>query len=171
MADYVLVFKKTDSMVNTENNVQPIHKDVVLRCMDLWSNPHEAVLTPYSDQDADKYGLMVFDDFLTSEDVENVYDSLMDGRNLVVRLNNAYDMHHQIDIMKPFRMVFHSRCALTDGSWLVVFRKWVDDMPKTHVIHNINDRNHTYIGTDGPDWYDSDNYYSVLVWQRYASPF
>lgn len=94
---------------------------------------------------------------------------------------------------------FHSRCALTDGTYLIVFRNWTPEFKKNYqelngvVSHNLkapviqryqyqgndtrlysydaNRVTHTdYVGNQPPtNWHD-DGYYSILVWQKYASP-
>jgi DNA modification methylase len=94
---------------------------------------------------------------------------------------------------------FHSRCALTDGTYLVVFRNWAPGFKKNYkelngiVQHNLKapriqrykyqandtrlysyDANRVahpdYVGNQPPtNWHD-DGYYSILVWQKYASP-
>jgi DNA modification methylase len=124
---------------------------------------------------------------------------------------------------------FHTRIALTDGSYLVGFRNWTDELKRNYkelngqVSHNLtapkdaavlftsarkkywdedNDKDmawdwgyeqdedgrwyimieestvykgdnachHDYVGNDPPrNWHD-DGYYSILVWQKYASP-
>lgn len=80
-------------------------------------------------------------------------------------------MQEVIDVMAKRRMVFHTRIALTDGTWLVGFRKWVADMPdNNNVTHNLKASTHTFVGRDGPRYWRNDRDYSIQVWQRYASP-
>lgn len=88
---------------------------------------------------------------------------------------------------------FHSRCALTDGTCLVTFRNWLGEIEAGKVKHTLkapivnryqyqnndgglswydaNKVEHTdYVGTQPPiNWHD-DSYYSISVWQKYASP-
>lgn len=94
---------------------------------------------------------------------------------------------------------FHSRCALTDGTYLIVFRNWTLEFKRNYqelngvVSHNLKapkiqryqyqandtrlynyDANRVahpdYVGNQPPtNWHD-DGYYSILVWQKYASP-
>jgi len=64
------------------------------------------------------------------------------------------------------------------ADYILVFRKWSDDMPDKQIQHNIGgpDSNtdgieaHQYIGTQGPEYWRDDRDYSIQVWQRYASP-
>lgn len=94
---------------------------------------------------------------------------------------------------------FHSRCALTDGTYLIAFRNWTPDFKRNYkelngvVSHSLkapviqrykyqaNDarlysydanrvRHPDYVGNGPPtNWHD-DGYYSIQVWQKYASP-
>jgi len=179
MADYVLIFQKPDGNEQplTEVDNKPVPEDVVNRCLDLWVNKYEDVFTPYHKHDClDGYGL-VFTDCVPDDDtIKEFYPKLVNGRLWICRVNDPVMMHVLIGRMQPFGMVFHSRVALTDGTWLVVFRKWVEDMPDdTHVTHSLiapdrNGQGHKYIGTQPPEYWDSDSHYSIGVWQRYASP-
>lgn len=69
------------------------------------------------------------------------------------------------------------------ADYILVFRKWTDDMPDKQIQHCIivpesdlqqavteNVDAHQYIGTDKPLHYRDDRDYSIQVWQRYASP-
>lgn len=194
MADYVLVFEKTDTPKEL-NQHSPLVKSVIDRCIDLWSNSGERIISPFiHDLGEGQAGLIICDqkpDGYTRAWIEDTMVSLMDGRDLVTHVCDARQMIPLIMLMSEYRMVFHSRVFLTDGTWLVVFRKWVDPMPdNTHVTHNLtapemrirprkhrqgvvvesNENPHIYIGTDGPRQYDGDRDYSIQVWQRYASP-
>lgn len=84
---------------------------------------------------------------------------------------------------------FHSRVTLTDGSYLVAFRNWRGEFENNAVKHQLKAPDVTtefirngrvkavtravhgdYIGAQPPtNWHD-DTYYSILVWQKYASP-
>jgi hypothetical protein len=100
---------------------------------------------------------------------------------------------------------FHTRIALSDGTYLVGFRNWTDELRKNYselngqVIHKLRapetrlfyDKNIShvedvvitrrfyqgnglihphYVGNNPPlNWHD-DGYYSILTWQKYASP-
>jgi DNA modification methylase len=69
------------------------------------------------------------------------------------------------------------------ADYILVFRKWTDDMPDKQIQHCIivpeadldiaiteKMDAHQYIGTDAPKNYRDDRDYSIQVWQRYASP-
>jgi hypothetical protein len=181
MADYVLVFKKASRRpIHPHAFIKPIAESVVRRLVDLWANPGEEVVSPYHskpDELTGQAGLIVWDGdvpgdlYGTHFFATKLKGCLMDGRNLVIRMDGPHQMGALIEDMSGFRLVFHSRIALTDGSWLVVFRKWVEEMPtETHVTHDLIAGEHEFIGTDGPAYWDSDRDYSIQVWQRYASP-
>lgn len=174
MADYVLIFQKPiPGEVAPETGLvsSPVPRAVVDRCVDLWTNAGEAVWTPYHDDGNPKFGLIFSDGFNHADMIPVIKKRLMDGRNLIVRMNDPAKMHLLIADMKRHDMVFHSRVALTDGTWLLVFRKWVDAMPEdTHVTHDLKAGSHKFIGNSGPAFWDSDRDYSIQVWQRYASP-
>ena len=171
MADYTLVFRKTDSnnpIKQWSTVASPLPYSVVERCVDLWSNEGENILSPYHDVGSGYIDLIITEDNATNEMIE----SLRPGRNIVFHVYNPERATELVKLMKPLQMVFHSRVALTDDSWLIVFRKWSDDKDENglHVTHDLKADTHTFVGNDGPAYWDSDRDYSIQVWQRYASP-
>lgn len=176
MADYTLIFQAPidgELPPKTGEDAGPVPRDVVQRCIDLWSNEGEDVLSPYHElrPEAELLGLIFVDTIQEYSQIKGLVRQVMDGRNIVVRMTDPAEMMVLIAKMKRYGMVFHSRVALTDGTWLVVFRKWVDQMPEnTHVVHDLAADKHEFIGNDGPKYWDSDRDYSIQVWQRYASP-
>jgi DNA modification methylase len=52
--------------------------------------------------------------------------------------------------------------------YLLMFRKWVDEMPDKQVKHSLVPGE--YVGENMPTTYRDDRDYSIQVWQRYASP-
>lgn len=141
MADYVLVFERTDTP-KPINHHSPLVKSVIDRCIDLWSNSGERIISPFiHDSGEEQAGLIICDqkpDGYTRAWIKETMDSLMDGRDLVTHICDARQMIPLIMLMSEYRMVFHSRVFLTDGTWLVVFRKWVDPMPAdSHVTHDL----------------------------------
>ena len=65
------------------------------------------------------------------------------------------------------------------ADYLLIFRKWVDldEMPDKQIEREMRApklhdgiEEHTYIGEQGPQYWDSDRDYSIQVWQKYASP-
>lgn len=226
MADYVLIFRKLEQESGVvEHSHKPLPLAVVERCIDLWTNPGENVQTPYHRRlsDAQPIDLMIVNDVnWVMPHIEGVKHWLRPGRNLVVNIDNPLDMAGLIASLHPHGLVFHSRVAMTNGNWLLVFRKWVSEMDEDknpdiiHVKHelvapfflhevvvrryvdkdwsetedgewltdesgiyelvtkhrkdNKNPNGHTFIGTDGPKFWDSDRDYSIQTWQRYASP-
>jgi hypothetical protein len=175
MADYVLVFRKAKRRPTSQHTPkEPIARSVVERLVDLWTNPGEEVLSPFHAlAKGSQAGLIIVDGAPLPQNhwFPGIKDRLMDGRNLVIRVHEAGQMHGLIARLAESRLVFHSRVALTDGTWLVVFRKWVDEMPiDTHVKHDLRAGEHQFVGSDAPIYWDSDRDYSIQVWQRYASP-
>lgn len=173
MADYVLLFEL--GATAPVHSHTPLVPSVIERCMDLWMNLGERLIAPHDTEGEGQAGLWIVDQpqsALTDEWIQTeLLPNLMDGRNLVCHICDPRDMQILIARMLPYRMVFHSRVALTDGTWLVVFRKWLDDMmPDTHVTHDLKADEHIFVGNDGPQWWDDDRGYSIQVWQRYASP-
>lgn len=174
MADYGLVFVK-GTVPESATVPTRIPRAVVQRCVDLWSNGSDDVLTPYHGKrkatpSASRAGLIVLD-WDDTMPLPKVTKRLMDGRILAYRVAQPRDMPRLITRCKEFNLIFHSRVALTDGTWLVVFRKWVETMPtESHVTHDINPRNHQYIGNNPPRYWVNDRDYSIQIWRNYASP-
>lgn len=172
MADYVLVFQKPipgQSKPITKLDVAPVPESVIARAIDLWTNRGENVYLPDGKNDNSRpYDLMIYDGVpVTFRDTSN----LRIGRNAIVRVDDPAAMPELIHTMKRLDLVFHSRVALTDGTWLLVFRKWAAVMPsESHVTHDLKADSHEFVGNDGPKFWDSDRDYSIQVWQRYASP-
>lgn len=149
MADYVLVFQKPTESGNAPDTYvshNPIPQSVVDRCIDLWSMAGENVQSPYHKPDMNELlDLIIVDKSpeIIIGQIDSIMHWLRDGRNLVVRVCDPLEMGYLISDMQPYGMVFHSRVALTDGTWLVVFRKWVDEMKEDknenikHVTHDL----------------------------------
>lgn len=170
MADYVLVFKNDDSAeIELDQSTAPIAEQVVGRIVDLWCNAGESISTPYHKATATKQWLIVEDCIVDGLPGVDIRHQLHDGRLLVCRVNLNQMTSSFIQDMAAERMVFHSRVALTDGTFLIAFRKWVNEMPTTHVTHDIAPDSHAFIGRIITPWRD-DREYSINVWQRYASP-
>lgn len=174
MADYALVFQKADSQPDTRVVAAPLAQSVVNRCVDLWSNSGENIQSPYhKTEDGKPIDLMIVDkpiDKIIGQ-VDSILHWLRDGRNMVARIKDPLDMPVLIAELKPHRLVFHSRIFLTDGTWLIVFRKWVTKMPDdSHVTHDLKLGEHVFCGTMPPTFAADDRDYSIQVWQRYASP-
>jgi len=173
MADYVLIFQKPikgQEPPSTRIDAQPMQQSVADRCMDLWTNEDEK----------DKYSKnnrpIIIHDKDCHFEPKAIREQLQDGRNYIIQIYDPAEMHILIEKMRLHKMIFHSRIALTDGTWLLVFRKWVDEMSPDknpnirHVKHDLVAGAHRFIGTDGPKYYEDDRDYSIQVWQRYASP-
>lgn len=205
IADYVLIFRKPDGKQNVQDKKElaPIAESVVMRCADLWTNHGENVHSPYH-TNTGLADLLIIDGM--PKELKSLKKQLRDGRNLIIRVNDLLECTQMIEMGKSLNLIFHSRVSLTDGSFLIVLRKWVKDMSDKnanimHVTHDLippsryyghtvkedddgvvreydiytrdeSKKNgyHQYIGTDAPQYWDSDAYYSIQVWQRYASP-
>ena len=179
MADYTLIFRKPDGEVKQPKiKHTKLPESVVNRCIDLWTNAGENVQSPYHKiRNGELIDLMIVDNSSkVMPQIDSILHWLRPGRNLVVNIDNPLDMMDLINDVMPHGLVFHSRVALTNGNWLLVFRKWVDEMAEDknediiHVKHDIVASEHEFIGNDGPEFWDSDRDYSIQVWQRYASP-
>jgi len=57
-------------------------------------------------------------------------------------------------------------CRQGMPDYLVVFRKWADEMPDKQVRHEPS----SYIGIEPPTSWDGQRDFSIQVWQKYASP-
>lgn len=179
MADYTLIFRKPDDQpVETKMQHTELPESVANRCVDLWSNPGENIQSPFHKiRNGELIDLMIVDDSSkVMPQIDSIIHWLRPGRNLVVNIDNPLVMMDLINDVMPHGLVFHSRVALTNGNWLLVFRRWVDEMTEDknpdiiHVKHDLVASEHEFIGNDGPEFWDSDRDYSIQVWQRYASP-
>ena len=111
---------------------------------------------------------------------------LRDFSGLIVRLfeEEGWILHSKITIWKDpvvqmQRTKQHSLLhknftqrseSVTQGlpDYLCVFRKWTDEQEDKQVQQNREPGD--YIGTEPPHGFENDRWYSIQVWQRYASP-
>jgi len=211
-ADYVLVFQKparSESLTLVNDSPGAIPDDAVRRCVHQWSNRDETVILHPSQLDEaalDSIPLSIWNrplSWFTQGRIEELSLKTRPGRNCVVRCRHlpladeageVAGYHDTMgDIISRFQAAgcwkFHSRVALTDGSYLVAFRNWRGEFENSAVKHQLKAPDVTteivrngrmkavtravhsdYIGTQPPtNWHD-DGYYSILVWQKYASP-
>lgn len=215
-ADYVLVFSKPeykDSKFNkdllAQKRVDPLLESVMRRIQHQWSQDNEIVT---HNEIVEGMHLSMWDkllDHYTNDFIQELSDNTQPGRLAVIRCQMLpattnkgetckFDMPGEI--IKRFQDTdiwkFHSRCALTDGGYLIVFRNWTKELKRNYkelnaiVKHSLkapmsnyqfdsedgkpmfyNDKEHPdYIGNKPPVQWHDDTYYSILVWQRYASP-
>lgn len=178
MADYVLIFRNGDYPIEFDASSDAVASDVIHRCVDLWTNPGERIDTPLHVND-EAVSSFIFVDRIDGDALEDdLICQLQTGRILMTRVDLAEMTGDLIAQMAERNMVFHTRVALTDGTWLVGFRKWTLDpldMPaNNHVTHDLlmpgQEGGHAFIGSMSPLYYDSARDYSIQVWQRYASP-
>lgn len=212
VADHMLVFRKPDHKTKEiKLIVNKLPQSVIDRCVDLWSNPDENIQSPNHKPALDqKIDLMIVDctnnTGIVTEQMKNIQYYLRDGRTLVCHVTDLPECTQIINAGKRHDLIFHSRVALNDNSFLIVLRKWVKDMSDKnpdiiHVTHdlippgmlvgytekevskdkfeempvytideNVSNETHKYIGNSPPDFWDTNEYYSIQVWQRYASP-
>lgn len=232
-ADFVLIFQKPlthREVVTTDESITPLPDSVLSRVKHQWSQEGEEVgYNQFASH------LSVWDKPLSHYDgefINQLSDETQPGRLAVIhcqplkavnidRLECKFDMMGEL--IKRFEgqgnWKFHSRCALTDGTYLIVFRNWTPEFkgnykelngvvkhglkaPEVKVYHGFKtftqhylvqdgeivgvntcqeqiwqepvitgkERHIDYIGNNPPtNWHD-DGHYSILVWQKYASP-
>jgi DNA modification methylase len=232
-ADFVLIFQKPYqagplNIVNEE--VPALPPAVFERARHQWSQDGETVgmnaFAPHLSVWSKPLG------YYSDEFIEELSRETQPGRLAVIHCRHLpaigpdglackFDMMGEITrrFESQGNWKFHSRCALTDGAYLVTFRNWTPEFKKNYkelngvVKHNLKapevkqyhrfktftkhyiirdgeivgedihqeqvwqepvitgDERHTdYIGNQPPtNWHD-DGYYSILVWQKYASP-
>lgn len=205
--DVVLILRKQNNLGEFDDNwpMPKLPKMVKRRINHIWSNENE---TEAKHLQILSLRLSCY----TPEEIDRLSSETDPGRLCfahcvpIPRFHNGqivgyFDMMGEI--IKRFEdqgsWKFHTRITLTDGSYLVGFRNWTDELRKNYkelngqVNHNLTapkvdryeyqdnngklahyDRNgvyhHDYVGNDPPrNWHD-DGYYSILVWQKYASP-
>lgn len=212
-ADFVLVFQKPHirgEVSIIDETVTPLLPSVLNRVKHQWSQEGEEV-----GYNQFALHLSVWSQPLShydSEFISQLSDKTQPGRLAVIHCQplkavNVDGLECKVDMMgeviQRFQehdsWKFHSRCALTDGTHLVVFRNWTSEFKSNYqelngiVSHDLkaprierykyqtndnklftydaNKVNHPdYVGNNPPtNWHD-DGYYSILVWQRYASP-
>lgn len=187
MADFVLVFQKTakpSMKIPSQLNNAPL--DLIRRSVDLWTNPGESIILPqYAPLNLDgrittglnshQVAFSFFDALsVTPETAQQIYSVTKPGRITVIRTmdesftngtkkNSAMNI---IETMKNVGFTFHSRCAFTDGSSFVAFRKWNNEMEPEQVKNKPTG----YIGSNPPLYSDSQRDLSIQIWQKYASP-
>jgi len=218
-ADYILILGKDIGVPQQE--LPSINTQVIERCVQQWTNEGEYIHTPLS------YGIRNRDEVMllsrpvqysfwslpeyTTPFIHQVQSSTTPGRETTVHCTAQM----MIDIVQRFENVlgwkFHSRCSLTDGSYLVTFRNWTGEFENNVVHHHIqppdvdyqkfeiverftkqvdgelevieehtetwrepilrgNEVHPDYVGTNPPIGWRDQGYYSILTWQRYASP-
>lgn len=59
-------------------------------------------------------------------------------------------------------------CRQGMADYMVVFRKWTEDLPDKQIQHNLEPGE--YIGTNPPQYWEDKTDHSIQVWQKYASP-
>lgn len=212
-ADFVLIFQKPHTkgcIVVTDESIPQLLPSVFERIRHQWSQEGEDVgYNQFSTHlSAWSKPLSHYD----SEFINQLSDETQPGRLAVIHCQplkavNIDGLECKFDMMGELTRrfesqgswKFHSRCALTDGTYLIVFRNWTSDFKKNYqelngiVSHNLKapvverykyqasdnrlytfDANRVthpdYVGNNPPsNWHDN-GYYSILVWQRYASP-
>jgi len=171
MADYTLVFRKPGGAALAEKRPpELLPESVIARCVDLWTNAGENVQVD-GVGNGGLIDLLVLSAIPSTEDIAEINPYIRPGRNIVVNVYDPVAMTQLIIDMKKHRLVFHSRIALPNGSWLVVFRKWVGEMDSehnadiVHVKHSLVASSHSFVGNSGPEHWQDDRHYSIQVWR------
>jgi len=211
-ADYVLILRKPPFEPEIEK-LPEINSYVAERCVHQWTNDAESIYTPLQENIRGRnhdwgrgkpiaYSLLSHRaDWYTPENIQVILDKTQIGRLTTIHCTARI----MTDVIQQFQAVegwkFHSRLALTDGSYLVTFRNWNGDVKAGAVQHNLMppvdsdyqimeiidensgtketwreyharnaDSHPDYVGTNPPMGWRDPNYYSILAWQRYASP-
>lgn len=220
-ADYVLVFNKGGEKIN--DLLPHTNFQVVERMVHTWTNEGEVIHTPFAQDIRGR----------TEHKAENEYQysfhSITDASHCTVpfishlqqlttpgRLTSIHcSTRTMVTLIQQFEAVdgwkFHSRVALTDGSFVVTFRNWNGQFENNVVKHSIrppdveyqtfervysdiiqtngevqtieekertwqmsitkgNEVHPDYVGNRPPVSWRDNTYYSILLWQRYASP-
>jgi DNA modification methylase len=216
-ADYVLIFNKEDDKLNEQ--LPPINEQVIERMVHQWTNEGEYISTPLMkdirgrlNKKVKKYQYSFFNltDYSDSF-IEQIRNQTSPGRLTSIHCTSQM----MVNIIQQFENIkgwkFHSRLALTDGSYIVTFRNWKGEFENNVVKHSIQppdvdyqlfERVYTetvqknggieiieeavetwrepilrgteyhpdYVGNNPPIGWRDGTYYSILLWQRYASP-
>lgn len=216
-ADFVLIFGK--EMEVPEQELPPINARVIERCVQQWTNEGEIISTPICRDIRDRIDTPFLDksvaySFWTGKDYDAPFILQLLSSTQPGRLTSIHCTAQMMtDIIQRFESSggwkFHSRVALTDGSFLVTFRNWRGEFESGVVYHSLqppnvdyqkfeiverfqrvvdgdveiieehketwrepiirgNEFHPDYVGTHPPIGWR--NYYSILTWQRYASP-
>ena len=207
-ADFVLIFQKPmhgpESVTLTDEKLPGFNPGVFERIRHLWSNEGDEVGFNQVARHLSVWSKPL--SHYTSHFIDRLSEQTEPGRLCVVHCKPLpvigsrgsvarFDMMGEViqRFERQGNWKFHSRCALTDGSYLVTFRNWRGEIESGKVKHNLkspivsryqyqnNDgsmfwfdasrvSHPDYIGTEPPvNWHD-DSYYSILTWQKYASP-
>ena len=204
--DYVLIFRKVDNpgvgmYCTPMPKLPPL---VIRRIKHIWSNKGE---------NGDKLHIGNEPlEFYTPERIDELSQELAPGRLSFIHCIDIPGFHNGEvvgcfdmggEILRRFEAQgswkFHTRVSLTDGSYLVGFRNWTDELlenyselngqvthslraPKNNSVVEFTDNaghlaqwgkvpyHPDYVGTEPPITWHDDSYYSILVWQKYASP-
>jgi DNA modification methylase len=217
-ADYVLIFGKgTDNQANDE---LPFPNEYVIeRCVHQWTNEGETISTPlmadirgrFNETSTSYQYVFMSEKEYSDEFIRQLLDYVDNGRLFTAHCT-AKMMRDIVLKFETNGWKFHSRCALTDGTFLVTFRNWSQGKPDNNIVkHNLqppdvdyqrfelvtsqvvnidgevetiqevketwkepilrgNEDHPDYVGIDKPLGWRDRKYYSILVWQRYASP-
>lgn len=166
-ADYMLIFKK--GKVEKDKEYQPVPSSVLKRIKHIWLNEDEEITSTQHFEHN-----LFFHDSAHLRDTPNIKQlgkSVKLGRLAFLRVDLEQMTSNLTDEFRNHGLVFHTRCALTDGTWLIGFMKWSDEMPEPQVSKEIG---RDYVGNNPPLGHgpsaDQTRLYAINVWARYASP-
>ena len=201
-ADYVLILRKPPFKA-VKQLLLSVNQQVIARCVEIWTNQNEKIHTVLGRdirgrvESSSEYAYS----FWSGEyNLQEILANTPPGRLTTIHCTTQQMVSLIDEFQATDKWKFHSRCALTDGSYLVTFRNWtgeikagavqhglkapassfwqdVQEMNENGVIEtfkkyfsNKNSAHPDYVGTNPPIGWKDDGYYSILVWQRYASP-
>lgn len=193
-ADFVLMFQKPPIDIERTPEHKSLSEMTANRMRHQWTNADDQAKI-----DSPAKHLSIWTkDYPNPEELSRVTDP---GRLTAIHCQAAGYMPLVIkDFESTGDWKFHSRLALTDGTFIVAFRNWKRELRVDYsswnakVKHDLKsplgfeyyspegneypwfydtksgNQHHDYVGNDPPrNWHD-DTYYSILVWQKYASP-
>jgi DNA modification methylase len=216
-ADYVLIFNKDGRRV--DDKLPDPNPQVIERMVQIWTNEGEYISTPLMqdirgrlNEKVKEYQYSFFNLTHYSQSfIKQIQQQTTPGRLTSIHCTQRM----MVDVIQQFENVkgwkFHSRLALTDGSYVVTFRNWKGEFENKIVKHNIqppdtdyqsfeivkhkqvvidgetetvleetetwrqaitrgNEHHPDYVGNNPPVGWRDRTYYSILLWQRYASP-
>ena len=145
-ADYVIIFKKGGE--SPVEKLPPVNPQVIERMVQQWTNKEENIRTPLLQEIRNRpnslcdlsYSFWNNEDY-AQEFIEDLLKWTQPGR--LTSIHCTAQMLR--DIVRKFESVkgwkFHSRVALTDGSYIVTFRNWTGEFKNEVVKHSIKPPN------------------------------
>lgn len=222
-ADFVLILRKPldENDKEAEQVLPPVNSRVIERCIQQWTMEGDLISTPLCRDIRDRVDApfpsqRIQYSYWTGKEYDATFINQLLAATDPGRLTTIHCTPQMMTtLIQRFESVdgwkFHSRCALTDGSFNVTFRNWSKEFETGKVKHHLNppdvdyqkfeiverfqkevdgevefieehketwrepiirgnEYHPDYIGTMPPIGWRDQGYYSILTWQRYASP-